>query len=119
MTLSHGQQVELEFSDKASRKMDKRKRPWAKGKPESKAARRSQRAESTGSKTAQKAAKQEVEKKEARITFPLRLSTSEHAEWRDFAKKNRFPLHQFVKNSVDDVISRIRKRKSIPWLKIG
>lgn len=127
MTLLHGQQAAFSFSgqkrksgsEEEPRKKDKRKRTWAKSKPERKGARRSQRMESAGSKTAQKDAKQEVEKKEASITFPLRLSAAEHAEWKDFASKNRFSLHQFVKNSVGDVLARIRQGKSISWIELG
>ena len=124
MTVSHGQQAEFRFSGKKgnsgseeeSRKKDKRKRIKAKGKPEKTGDRRRRRVESVEPETAQKAEKQNGK---ASITFPLRLSSSEHAEWRDFASKKRFSLHQFIKNSVDDVLSRIRQGESISWIKIG
>lgn len=127
MTESHGQQAVFQFSgqkqksgsEEESSKKDKRKLTWAKGKPERKGARRSRRVESAGSKTVEKALKQSGKTKVATITFPIRLSVSEHAEWKEFATKNRFSLHQFIKNSVEDMLSRIRQGKSISWLKVG
>jgi hypothetical protein len=126
MTLSHGQQAEFEFSSKTaksgsaqtSRKKDTRKQ-IKEGQPEKKRTRRKRRAEAARPEIAQKTRKQKEKKREAVITFPVRLSASEHAQWKDFASKNRFPLHQFIKNSVGDLIARIKHGKLIPWLKIG
>ena len=122
-----GQQTAFRFSDKkgksapegASRKRNTHKRTKEKGQPERKGKHRNRRAEPMRPKTAEKAVTQAETIKVAGITVPVRLSVSEHAEWREFAKHNRFSLHQFVKNSVEDVLSRLRQGKSISWIELG
>jgi hypothetical protein len=125
--LSHGQQAAFRFpgqkgnseSEGSSRKTKAHRRTKEKNQPDREGKRRYRRTEPVRSKTVEKTVKQDGKTKVANITFPIRLTAAEHAEWKDFATKNRFSLHQFIKNAMEDLIARIKQGNSISWLKIG